>query len=490
MRPTGVLLILAVSGLVAVSCVPFFPVGSGVIVDEAGAVVVVRWPAALEVDEGEQVSHYDIEVDGVVVGSVAAPATLCVLAGLAPNTSYNLAVSAVDDTGEWSGQVTAEGYQDIFRPTGEITTPADLVGGPLSCTPGTDTDGDRLPDIVETDTGVFTNLADTGTDPFDSDTDGDAIDDGDEVLGTADRLDLPALGVSPLHQDLLLEFDWFDDALDGCGAHSHQPSATAMAMLAAPFAASPVTNPDGTTGINVIADHGQGGLFVGGGLIDDPDGVIAGGVSGADYLGYKQAHFAAERDGYFHYVLMPHRYNTSSGSSGQAELSGDDMIVSLYCYGSDHNVATTSAHELGHNLGLHHGGSESRNNKPNYNSVMNYLFQFPGIDTDCTPSGNGVIDYSSGARVALDENDLDEAGGLCGGVAWDWNGDTVVESGVAQDINGDGGLHVLSDHDDWANLYLSGVGDADGVAPVGEHRSFTVAPLVTEQPIPPAYRTD
>src|SRR5262249_18161151 len=32
-------------------------------------------------------------------------------------------------------------------------------------------------------------------------------------------------------------------------------------------------------------------------------------------------------------------------------------------------------HELGHNLGLHHGGDEDLNYKPNYISVMNYFFQ-------------------------------------------------------------------------------------------------------------------
>ena len=47
---------------------------------------------------------------------------------------------------------------------------------------------------------------------------------------------------------------------------------------------------------------------------------------------------------------MPHRYNTTSGSSGQAEICGDDLIVSLQCYGSDVNVANTIMHEVGHNL--------------------------------------------------------------------------------------------------------------------------------------------
>ena len=45
-------------------------------------------------------------------------------------------------------------------------------------------------------------------------------------------------------------------------------------------------------------------------------------------------------------------------------------------------------HELGHNLGLHHGGSVDTNYKPNYNSIMNYRYQFPGVDNNCTPPGD------------------------------------------------------------------------------------------------------
>ena len=37
-------------------------------------------------------------------------------------------------------------------------------------------------------------------------------------------------------------------------------------------------------------------------------------------------------------------------------------------------VADTFMHELGHNLGLHHGGSDDINDKPNYLSIMNYRF--------------------------------------------------------------------------------------------------------------------
>lgn len=341
----------------------------------------------------------------------------------------------------------------------------------LPCVVGSDSDGDRLDNCFETNTGLFVSATDTGTHALLADTDSDGISDGDEALGTLAGLDLPALGASPVHRDILIEYDWFDDGLE-CGAHSHQPLDAALAMVTATFANAPVNNPDGITGINVIHDRGQGGALSGGNLIVDGDGVLAAGVSGAEYLGYKSVHFAANRHGYFRYVILPHRYNTNSTSSGQAEIFGDDMIVSLYCSGSPGNVAKTIVHELGHNLNLRHGGFHNCNYKPNYNSVMNYRYQFPGVDSNCTPPGNNVIDYSIGDRLALDENNLDENAGTCGAPSWDWNGNSIIETGVVFDINPEednqascgGTLSTLHDYDDWGHIHLGGLADGDGRA--------------------------
>ncbi len=103
---------------------------------------------------------------------------------------------------------------------------------------------------------------------------------------------------------------------------------------------------------------------------------------------------------------------------------------------------------------------------------MNYKYQFPGIDDNCTPPGNGILSYSVGTRPALNENNLDERQGVCGnppGPAWDWNGDgDALDFGFALDINVDGGgsgdgfLSVLQDSNDWAALLLTGIADADG----------------------------
>jgi hypothetical protein len=319
------------------------------------------------------------------------------------------------------------------------------------CVGPDDLDGDRLANSAETNTNVYVSPTNTGTDPENWDSDGDGLADGDEVLGTTGGLNLPGMGVTPLRKNILIEYDWFEDAND-CGAHSHRPTPATASMVSAAFAASPVTNPDGTTGVTIIQDYGQGGLFTGGNEIADSDGVVAGGVGSPDFVGYRAANFVGNRQGYFHYTLLPHRYDTDSNSSGQAEIVGDDLIVSLYCANSDYNVAAATVHELGHNLGLLHGGNVYTNYKPNYNSVMNYAYTFPGVDTNCTPAGDGVIDYARNQRIPLNEQALDEREGICGTPPWDWNYNSVIEPSISQDINGDSFLEVLEDHDDWAAL--------------------------------------
>jgi len=218
----------------------------------------------------------------------------------------------------------------------------------------------------------------------------------------------------------------------------------------------------------------------------DVDGVLTGGVNNAEFQSYKIANFASNRHGYFHYTLLPHRYNTDSGSSGQAEFPGDDMIVSLYCARSDQNVANTIMHELGHNLNLHHGGATGLNWKPNYNSVMNYKYQFAGVDGNCSPPGDGILDYSRGTRITLDENDLDETQGICGSPGWDWNGDgDAVDMGFAWDINVDGVItdnrfDILTDHDDWAAVFFGGLFDGDGAPVLAKQIISCTLPAPTE----------
>jgi hypothetical protein len=331
-----------------------------------------------------------------------------------------------------------------------------------------DSDGDALPDCAETNTGAFVDLADTGTDPQQADTDHDGLQDGEELLGAVNGLDLPALGVNPLRRDLLVEYDWFDDS-DECSAHSHRPTNVVLERVSAMYAAAPVQNPDGSTGIHIVQDAGQGGALGGGNPVAGHDAVLPGAFDAA-YHEIRDANFDSRRLGYFHYVLLAHRYNGGSNSSGYGEIVGDDAIVTLNCAINDDYVARTVLHELGHNLGLDHGGFEPCNGKPNYNSLMNYRYQFNGLDAACNASGDGHTDgYSQGNRLAIDEASIDELQGVCGQPAIDWNANGNVETGIAFDINpgyaascGGSALSLVEDFDDWGNVTLLGTRDASG----------------------------
>jgi hypothetical protein len=331
-------------------------------------------------------------------------------------------------------------------------------------------------------------------DPANADTDGDGLVDGDEVLGTQAGLDLPSMGVDPRRKNILVEYDWFVEALDpggtgNCaipGGHSHKPTQAALDYVTVAFAASPVSNPDGSTGIDVIHDTGQGGVLVGGNEVPAGDGIIDGGATGVEFFQYYEQYFALNRRGYFHYVLLPHRFKPYNSNkldfSGSAQyVDGyrrDRIIVSLYCKVTDKTVGFTVMHEIGHNLGLLHGGDTICNYRPNYNSVMNYKFQFPGVDLDCDSHGDGVADYSRGLRPTIDEHSVDERKGVCGSQPIDFTNQNGIEASVAADLNPYLGelqecgepLTVLTDHDDWGAIEI-GVDasvDSGGGKPIDE----------------------
>ena len=89
-----------------------------------------------------------------------------------------------------------------------------------------------------------------------------------------------------------------------------------------------------------------------------------------------------------------HKIN-SEGNSGLAQsIPGGDLIVSLGGFtngvGTSQENAGTLMHELGHTLGLRHGGADDTLYKPNYLSVMNYSFQLNGLTIAGVP-GNSLF---------------------------------------------------------------------------------------------------
>ena len=153
-----------------------------------------------------------------------------------------------------------------------------------------------------------------------ADPDNDGISDGIEVLGKT-GLNLIGMGARPSKKDLLVEIDWLSGA-----ACTITPTSASVNPLKAAFAAAPnIDNPNGTGGINLIVDYGQGGLFTGGSQVTDVngDGQIA--VGQHDTL--KVTAFAQNRRRIFHWSLG--FYGGALPSTG--ESPGDDVNVSFPC---------------------------------------------------------------------------------------------------------------------------------------------------------------
>ena len=189
----------------------------------------------------------------------------------------------------------------------------------------------------------------------------------------------------------------------------------------------------------------------------------------------------------YHYVIFAHKYD-GSGSSGIARsIPGNDFIVSLggfpvkdprtdHFVGSPSQQASTLMHELGHNLGLYHGGGDTINCKPNYLSIMSYTRQFN------SPILGRPMDYSRSILEPLSEYNLDERIGISEslpiglttaigpgktivgmtGSAVNWNRDRdTIDTGVNRDINLISSIdncsqpspnQILYGYDDWSNL--------------------------------------
>jgi hypothetical protein len=327
-----------------------------------------------------------------------------------------------------------------------------------------DSDNDRIPDIYETDNGVFVDFNATGTDPFNPDTDNDGILDGDEILGTRDFLDLPALGANPLRRDIFVEVDW----IAGPGDYRLRPAAVSRLVTA--FANAPTPNPYGAPdGIQIHIDYGQGGVFSEGNPIDIEISSLNAGTARtlqADYMDPR-------RLGYFHYAVFGQRIAPGNGSSGQAFFNSDVFVVTL---GFNHNMYNQSQifmHEIGHNFGLahfgHNQGGTEKNYKFNYNSVMNYRYSFPGVDLNGDGFGDGALDFSTGTNLTINENSINEQLGLVG-VPLDINRNGIIDQQpYARNIScmenisfpcgmsasgqcGSSACLIIRDFDDWSNL--------------------------------------
>ncbi len=258
-----------------------------------------------------------------------------------------------------------------------------------------------------------------------------------------DRLDvnLPKMGADPKYKDIFVESDYMQ---------GHKLKADAARYDYDAFRAAPVSNPNGQTGILLHIDNGRGSIMNPRTLEtwqqnsrqdelrhENTLGSLGGGrFSWASFDAVKRAHLVESRRHVFHYAVMSHFVapgaNRVTGIS--RGIPGSDLQVSLgyFCPPPSHACAgpsvpgiadglaleegVTLMHELGHNLGLHHGGGDDVNGKPNYLSVMNYLFSNIGLVRDLGGGGfrAGILDYSHVRIGSLNENAIDERAGFPG----------------------------------------------------------------------------
>jgi hypothetical protein len=327
---------------------------------------------------------------------------------------------------------------------------------------------------------VFGRTARWGPAPM-VDSDGDGIFDIWETSGIDcdcdGSVDLPlhTMGADPQIKDIFLEID----SMPG-----RAPSDDALNDVIAAFANSNVLNPGGT-GVRLHITNDTTDVLT---FQDFPNEM-------ADLHIVKRSHFGtvANRGALnaraildakarvFRYCIFGNHYGTTL-SAGMAELPGDDFMVTLGA--PTGNVlldrryqSSTLMHEMGHTLGLYHGGTQidwnddrRYNNKPNYRSIMNYQWIF------AFDRAGWVLDYSKYAASSLHESALIESQGV--GAIYDavmlygahppafgfmngpvdWNRNGVIDlSPVAADINPiESGLSSPGDFllaaEDWSRL--------------------------------------
>ena len=331
--------------------------------------------------------------------------------------------------------------------------------------------------------------------------------------------------LDPMQKDLLVEVDWMETTTGT--PHSHEPLQASLDRVKDAFIRSPVTNPNGKTGIrlHLIKDEAvreitpirmnSSGVDVNpAGTFDDlkyGKPVNPCGTGATDgYFGKKADRQSSRcmailgaRRLVFRYLIFGHDHAHKPGSSGIAELPGNDFMVTVGSWGENDLLngggfrqgaraqlaqakavveASTLMHEMGHTLNLKHGGGDHFNCKPNYISVMNYSLQFPNRISQ------RPMNYSTKALASLNESALNEMQGIGGNAgefflynpstvvgmsaprafydransgSVDWTGDqTIDDENVSADIDylPSSGcrwqpmLRTLAGHDDWSSL--------------------------------------
>jgi Bacterial Ig-like domain (group 3)/Peptidase M66 len=325
-------------------------------------------------------------------------------------------------------------------------------------------------------------------------------------------VDLPKMGVSLDRPNVLVQLDWMKD-----DTHNQLLRQSAIDTVIKAFDQEGVTHRGATrSGITLLVDAGKDSTLT-------PGGAKWGPLSRAKEIPWTQALLTGSRSaGYqekafydllksnfvptgrlpiFHYSVAAAEIAMGDSTSGLTTEDKLGFMVTLFDWtggvGSENEQTGTFMHEFGHALGLTHGGQDGNddkfNYKPNYPSVMNYVFQTKGVPR----GGAQVFDYSRDNTPDVDETKLTEAGGVnlganpsgygtghaCAGKdasgnpvvnkfvqnalsPVDWSCDTTTPNGgTGFDANADGAQQTLNGStSDWSRLQFKtgGVGAGAG----------------------------
>ncbi len=309
-----------------------------------------------------------------------------------------------------------------------------------STTVATDTNGVIVfTDIFGTDekfiSSTATDLQDMNTSEFSPvDTDGDGIADAWEIFGIDYNQDgtndLVLVGANPMHKDIYVEID----AMEGRAPDMNNLNRVLTGTT------DPVTgvshrdgynnvpndlvhNPDGSNGVSLHLELDETNLPFATPWTNEVDSFVDFDRLKSNYFGtldqFSNSNALLAKALIYRYCIFADHHSLGLGCT-RGKIANDFFIVlgTNSSSATEGQVPTTFMHELGHSLGLDHGGIDGMNVKPNYHSVMNYV---------CRPNGPTfpwLLDYSREKFADLNETNLDEAIGI--GASSNHMGHTVV----------------------------------------------------------------